>query len=95
MFQKQADYRRLYPEWRPKSAAYCAPMIEDGVELEGVRTLIAAHTQHIGLILKDYFQRQQYNRVKRSGISRSCRGATGWHSPAYPILPIVCPVFQS
>jgi autotransporter passenger strand-loop-strand repeat protein len=41
MFQNAADHRRLYPDAGRKPAEYCAPIVEDGEELEAVRRRIA------------------------------------------------------
>ena len=45
MFHNAEDYARLYPGAKCKPAGYCAPIVEDGPELEAVRRRIAVRAE--------------------------------------------------
>lgn len=44
MFHNAAEFARLYPDLAAEPARYCAPRIEDGVELEAIRGRLAGLT---------------------------------------------------
>jgi autotransporter passenger strand-loop-strand repeat protein len=44
MFHNAAEHRALYPDAPTGPARYCAPRVEDGVELEALRRRLAART---------------------------------------------------
>jgi autotransporter passenger strand-loop-strand repeat protein len=46
MFHNAAEYRRLYPGRAPRQPVYCAPMVQDGAELEIVRLRLTGLAPH-------------------------------------------------
>ena len=83
MFQNAHEFKKLYPEARPKELVYYAPRVEDGFILDRVRRRLATRA---GL---DYPEETDFGAL--SGEVERCdhEGVSGWaRNAAFPDAPV-------
>ena len=83
MFQNAHEFRKLYPEARPKEIVYCAPRVEDGFALDRVRRRLA---DRAGL---DYPEETDFGALFGEVEQCGPEGVSGWaRNAAFPDAPV-------
>ncbi len=83
MFQNAHEFRKLYPEARPKEIVYCAPRVEDGYILDRVRRRLA---ERAGL---DYPEATDFGALSGEVEHFGPEGVSGWaRNAAFPDAPV-------
>ncbi len=83
MFHNAHEFRKLYPEARPKEIVYCAPRVEDGFALDRVRRRLA---ERAGL---DYPEATDFGALFGEVERCDHEGVSGWaRNAAFPDAPV-------
>ncbi len=83
MFQNAHEFRKLYPEARPKEIVYCAPRVEDGFALDRVRRRLA---ERAGL---PYPAATDFGALSGEVEHFGPEGVSGWaRNAAFPDAPV-------